>query len=190
MARVSSRRATTGALSGIWRNASDASPSASAAAFGVARWSRCLPKRSRRCGANGQTFITRRRSNWCVRRGDVSRGLAGPHHGAEPPPGQEHQRCRLGGVLHRPCLQTILVHKAACAGREVIAVHPAFTTQACSGCGGMVSTGLSVRWHRCPDCGTSLHRDHNAARNIHWRGQRLRGLAGAPAGMNREPAGL
>jgi putative transposase len=85
---------------------------------------------------------------------------------------------------------TILVYKAACVGREVIAVNPAFTSQACSGCGVMVSKGLSVRWHSCPDCGTSLHRDHNAEGNIQWRGQRLRGLVGLPAGMNREPAGL
>jgi len=27
----------------------------------------------------------------------------------------------------------------------------------------------------CPDCGTSLHRDHNAARNIERAGQALRG---------------
>jgi putative transposase len=80
--------------------------------------------------------------------------------------------------------------KAAKAGRSVVAVDPAFTSQTCSGCGVMVQKGLSVRWHECPDCGTRLHRDHNAARNIQWRGQRLRGLAGAPAGTNREPAGL
>jgi putative transposase len=85
---------------------------------------------------------------------------------------------------------SILSHKAAWAGRRVIAVNPAFTSQTCSGCGIVVSKGLSVRWHSCPDCGTSLHRDHNAARNIQWRGQRLRGLAGLPAGVNREPAGL
>jgi putative transposase len=85
---------------------------------------------------------------------------------------------------------TILAYKAACAGREVIAVNPAFTSQTCSGCGVLVQKGLSVRWHSCPDCGTELHRDHNAARNIQWRGQRLRGLAGLPAGLNREPAGL
>jgi putative transposase len=84
---------------------------------------------------------------------------------------------------------TILSVKAASAGREVLAVDPAFTSQACSGCGVLVQKGLSVRWHLCPECGTSLHRDHNAARNIQWRGQRLRGLAGLPAGMNREPAG-
>jgi putative transposase len=85
---------------------------------------------------------------------------------------------------------TILSNKAASAGREVLAVDPAFTSQTCSGCGVLVQKGLSVRWHTCPDCGTSLHRDHNAARNIQWRGQRLRGLAGLPAGVNREPAGL
>jgi putative transposase len=84
----------------------------------------------------------------------------------------------------------ILSYKAACAGRRVVAVPPAFTSQICSGCGVMVQKGLSIRWHSCPDCGTELHRDHNAARNIQWRGQRLRGLAGLPAGVNREPTGL
>jgi putative transposase len=84
----------------------------------------------------------------------------------------------------------ILSFKAASAGRSVVAVDAAFTSQACSGCGVIVQKGLSVRWHACPDCGASLHRDHNAAKNIQWRGQRLRGLAGVPAGMNREPAGL
>jgi putative transposase len=60
----------------------------------------------------------------------------------------------------------ILSYKAACAGRSVRAVNPAFTSQICSGCGSMVAKGLSIRWYSCPDCGTSLHRDHNAARNI------------------------
>jgi putative transposase len=72
---------------------------------------------------------------------------------------------------------SILSFKAACAGRRVIAVNPAFTSQTCSGCGVMVQKGLSVRWHSCPDCGTSLHRDHNAAKNIEWAGQALRGGA-------------
>jgi putative transposase len=70
---------------------------------------------------------------------------------------------------------TILTHEAACAGRRVIGVHPAYTSQRCSGCGVMVSKGLSVRWHACPDCGMSLHRDHNAAKNIERAGQALRG---------------
>jgi putative transposase len=69
----------------------------------------------------------------------------------------------------------ILTDKAACAGREVIAVNPAFTSQRCSGCGVLVSKGLSVRWHACPDCRTSLHRDHNAAENRERLGQSLQG---------------
>jgi putative transposase len=69
----------------------------------------------------------------------------------------------------------ILAFKAAYAGKRVVAVPPAYTSQACSGCGIVVSKGLSVRWHSCPDCGTSLQRDHNAAKNIERLGQRLRG---------------
>jgi len=86
--------------------------------------------------------------------------------------------------------RTILTYKAACAGRQVIAVNPAYTSQMCSGCGVLVAKGLSVRWHSCPDCGTSLHRDHNAARNIEWAGQALRGGAALVASENRESVGL
>jgi putative transposase len=60
----------------------------------------------------------------------------------------------------------ILAYKAAWAGKRVVAVNPANTSQACSGCGMLVHKGLSVRWHLCPECGASLHRDHNAALNI------------------------
>ena len=72
----------------------------------------------------------------------------------------------------------ILSFKAACAGRQVVAVNPAFTSQLCSGCGIMVQKGLSIRWHACPECGTSLHCDHNAAKNIERLGQSLRGRRG------------
>jgi putative transposase len=78
----------------------------------------------------------------------------------------------------------ILTHKAACAGRRVVAVNPAYTSQTCSGCGELVQKGLSVRWHRCPDCGTSLHRDHNAAKNIERLGQSLQGGAALAASQN------
>jgi putative transposase len=70
---------------------------------------------------------------------------------------------------------SILTAKAAYAGRRVVAVPPAYTSQTCSGCGVIVAKGLSVRWHSCPDCGTSLHRDHNAAKNIERLGQSLQG---------------
>jgi putative transposase len=70
----------------------------------------------------------------------------------------------------------ILSYKAACAGRRVIAVNPAYTSQTCSGCGVLVTKGLSVRWHACPECGSSLHRDHNAAKTIERAGQALQAL--------------
>src|SRR5215472_1893571 len=73
----------------------------------------------------------------------------------------------------------ILSFKAAEAGKTVVAVPPAYTSQACSGCGVLVHKGLSVRWHACPDCGTSLHRDHNAARNILRLGTERRGAGQA-----------
>jgi putative transposase len=73
-------------------------------------------------------------------------------------------------------LLAILAFKAASAGKRVQAVDPVFTSQACSGCGVMVQKGLSVRWHSCPDWGTSLHRDHIAALNILRLGQEQRRL--------------
>ena len=79
---------------------------------------------------------------------------------------------------------TILTHKAACAGRRIVAVNPAYTSQTCSGCGVVVQKGLSVRWHSCPECGTSLHRDHNAAKNIERLGQSLRGGVALVASEN------
>jgi putative transposase len=85
---------------------------------------------------------------------------------------------------------SILTFKAACAGKRVEAVNPAYTSQDCSGCGERIQKSLSVRTHVCTNCGLILDRDENAAKNILWRGQRLRGLAGLPAGPNREPAGL
>ncbi len=74
--------------------------------------------------------------------------------------------------------RTILEAKAAGAGRRVIAVPAQHTSQDCSGCGERVPKSLSVRTHVCPGCGLVLDRDENAARNIQWAGQALRGLAG------------
>jgi putative transposase len=85
---------------------------------------------------------------------------------------------------------TILACKAACAGKRVEAVDPAYTTQDCSGCGERVPKALSVRTHVCPSCGLILDRDKNAARTIQWRGQRLRGVPAVAGAVNREPVGL
>lgn len=74
---------------------------------------------------------------------------------------------------------SILKSKAESAGVEVVEVNAAYTSQECSGCGKIVRKELSQRWHNC-ECGCSLHRDVNAAKNI-----LARGLARTePAGVN------
>jgi putative transposase len=85
---------------------------------------------------------------------------------------------------------SILAFKAACAGKRVEAVPAAYTSQDCSGCGARIHKSLSVRTHVCTHCGLMLDRDLNAAKNIQWRGQCLRGLPALAGGMNREPVGL
>jgi putative transposase len=55
-------------------------------------------------------------------------------------------------------------------GREVIAVNPAYTSQACSNCGEIVKKSLSTRTHVCK-CGCVLDRDENAAINILNKGK-------------------
>jgi putative transposase len=92
---------------------------------------------------------------------------------------------------------SIRAFTAACAGKRVDAVPPADTTQDCSGvlpdgshCTQRVVKSLSVRTHVCPSCGLVLDRDENAARNIVWLGQRLRGVPAVAGAMNREPVGL
>lgn len=50
------------------------------------------------------------------------------------------------------------------------------TSQEYSGCGARTPKGLAVQEHRCPNCGLTLQRDLNAARNI-----RARGLAATAA---------
>jgi putative transposase len=74
--------------------------------------------------------------------------------------------------------RSILEAKAACAGRPVSAVPPAYTSQDCSGvlpdgsrCTQRVAKSLSVRTHVCPSCGLVLDRDLNAALNIRRAGQ-------------------
>ncbi len=84
----------------------------------------------------------------------------------------------------------ILACKAVWAGKRAEAVPPAFTTQDCSGCGERISKSLSVRTHVCTNCGLVMDRDENAARNIQWLGQRLRGVPAMAGAMNREPVGL
>jgi putative transposase len=89
-------------------------------------------------------------------------------------------------------LRQRLEAKAVEAGRQVVAVPPAYTSKSCSGCGAIFETlKLSDRWVRCT-CGLSLDRDHNAAVNILRRGHLLRESTWAAQEpcVSREAAGL
>jgi putative transposase len=61
---------------------------------------------------------------------------------------------------------TFLRYKAASAGRRMVEVNPAYTSQECSCCGHRQQMPLSMRVYRCPCCQLELSRDVNAARNI------------------------
>ena len=57
-------------------------------------------------------------------------------------------------------------YKAEWAGRQFARVIPNGTSQDCSACGADVPKALSVRIHRCSNCGTVLPRDLNSSLNI------------------------
>lgn len=59
-----------------------------------------------------------------------------------------------------------LSYKAEWAGRQLGRVSPAYTSQDCSCCGYRQIMPLSKRVYDCPNCGLSLDRDTNAAKNI------------------------
>ncbi len=58
-----------------------------------------------------------------------------------------------------------LKYKAENAGKLLVLVNPAYTTQTCSSCGLVKSKELSERQHICT-CGLDIDRDTNAALNI------------------------
>lgn len=70
---------------------------------------------------------------------------------------------------------SILLAKAEEAGRDAVLVSPYNTSQICSRCGTIVPKGLGDRWHICPVCGLSMHRDTNSACNVLGLGLSLRG---------------
>ena len=79
--------------------------------------------------------------------------------------------------------RTILEGAAAYAGRRVVAVPSASTSQDCSGvladgsrCVQRVAKSLSVRTHISPCCGLVLDRDENAALTIRRAGQARQAL--------------
>jgi putative transposase len=73
-----------------------------------------------------------------------------------------------------------LTYKAESAGRTLVKVNPAGTSQTCP-CGERVPKTLRDRWHDCPSCGLSLSRDHAAAINILRLGRSLQAPSAALA---------
>jgi len=68
-------------------------------------------------------------------------------------------------------LKRHLIDKAADADRQVVWVHPAYTSKTCSSCGAVwADLSLADRWVEC-SCGLSIDRDVNAALNILWVGR-------------------
>jgi len=61
---------------------------------------------------------------------------------------------------------THLLDKAEEAGRVVVRVTPAYTSQTCSACGYRQPMPLSVRVYECPHCSLVIHRDYNGSLNI------------------------
>lgn len=67
-------------------------------------------------------------------------------------------------------------YKAEWAGRQFTRVIPNGTSQDCSTCGAEVPKSLSVRIHRCLNCGTVLPRDLNSSLNILALGRSVWGI--------------
>lgn len=61
---------------------------------------------------------------------------------------------------------SFIFFKAESAGRDVVKVNPAYTSQDCSSCGTRKTMKLSERTYSCAKCGLKIDRDLNAARNI------------------------
>lgn len=89
-----------------------------------------------------------------------------------------HNHCLAKSIQDAAWSQfaTFLAYKAAYAGRQFVAVNPAYTSQDCSSCGHREKKTLSQRVHVCSCCGLTLDRDHNAALNILSLGLQALGL--------------
>ncbi len=84
-----------------------------------------------------------------------------------------HNHCLAKSIQDAAWSQfaALIAYKAAWAGRQYIAVNPAYTSQDCSSCGHRQVLSLSDRTYICPCCGVILDRDLNASLNILRLGQ-------------------
>lgn len=79
-----------------------------------------------------------------------------------------HNRC-LSKSIHDAAWSQFaqyLSYKAENAGRQIVRVNPAYTSQTCNQCGHREVKKLSDRVHRCSCCDFVCDRDHNASLNI------------------------
>lgn len=100
-----------------------------------------------------------------------------------------HNRCLSKSISDAAwsAFSGFLAYKAAWAGRQFVAVNPAYTSQDCNGCGHRQKLSLCERTFSCPCCGVVLDRDHNAALNIKALGLQRVGLSvEAPVFMHGE----
>lgn len=84
-----------------------------------------------------------------------------------------HNHCLAKSIQDAAWSQftALIAYKAAWAGRQYVAVNPAYTSQDCSSCGHRQPLSLSDRTYTCPCCGMVLDRDLNASLNILRLGQ-------------------
>lgn len=81
---------------------------------------------------------------------------------------KEEKKKKFGKSVQDAAWNQLVLHttyKAENAGKRVVLVNPAYTSQTCSNCGKIKKKSLSERWHNC-ECGLSIDRDENAAINI------------------------
>ena len=130
--------------------ASGASHGARKAATGGAKPSCCWKKRTNTFVSNDATSTTKKHASWYKQYDTIY-----------------HEDLRVANMVQNHHLAksisdagwsaflAILAFKAASAGKRVVAVNPAFTSQRCSGpgCGAIVQKGLSVRWHAAQSVG-------------------------------------
>jgi putative transposase len=85
-----------------------------------------------------------------------------------------------------------LLSKAEEAGRAVVRVNPAYTSQTCSACEHRQEMPLSVRVYECPTCGLVIDRDYNGSKNILAAALVAVGRHGCviPEAPAREPEGV
>src|SRR5262249_32329301 len=85
--------------------------------------------------------------------------------------------------------RSLLEARAADAGRHVAPCHLRSPARTVAAVGRAGTKSLSVRTPVCTHCGLILERDLNAAKAIHGRGQRRRGVPALAGALHRAPVG-